>query len=414
MPSLIPLIILAVIFILIIIRQVGRFKLKIWQIMLGGAIAMLLTLQISPIASISYINFDVIFFLIGIFIIGQTLEESGYLSHIEYALFSRAKNVNWLVLAILFGFGLLSMLLMNDTMAIIGTPIVILLSKKHGINTKMLMLALAFGITIGSVASPIGNPQNLLIASSGSIKDPFILFLEYLFIPTLINLFIAYILLKIFYKNEFNKNLAIYEKEKLKDKNLAGLAKVSLVLLMLFIILQISAYVLDFQMPFPLYYIAIASALPILLFSNKRFSIVKHIDWYTIIFFISLFIVMGGVWQSGFFQQLMEGSSTPVTSLLAIMPISIIVSQFISNVPLVILYLKILGISAVPTISLLALAAGSTIAGNLTILGAASNVIIIQNAEKRHNETLSFIDFAKIGIPLTIINSIIYLIFFRI
>lgn len=61
---------------------------------------------------------------------------------------------------------------------------------------------------------------------------------------------------------------------------------------------------------------------------------------------------------------------------------------------------------------MMALAAGSTIAGNLMVLGAASNVIIIQNAEKRSNETLTFNDFAKVGIPLTIINAFVYWIFF--
>ncbi|PKP57167.1 MAG: anion transporter, partial [Candidatus Altiarchaeales archaeon HGW-Altiarchaeales-1] len=85
--------------------------------------------------------------------------------------------------------------------------------------------------------------------------------------------------------------------------------------------------------------------------------------------------------------------------------------QFISNVPLVALYLPLLGQGT--DAQLTALAAGSTIAGNLSILGAASNVIIIQNAEKRNrNITLTFFEFVKIGIPLTIINVIVYYVFF--
>jgi Na+/H+ antiporter NhaD/arsenite permease-like protein len=59
------------------------------------------------------------------------------------------------------------------------------------------------------------------------------------------------------------------------------------------------------------------------------------------------------------------------------------------------------------TVQLMALAAGSTLAGNLTILGAASNVIIIQNAEKS-GETLTFLEFARVGVPLTIIQVAIY------
>jgi Na+/H+ antiporter NhaD/arsenite permease-like protein len=60
---------------------------------------------------------------------------------------------------------------------------------------------------------------------------------------------------------------------------------------------------------------------------------------------------------------------------------------------------------------MMALAAGSTIAGNLFILGAASNVIIIQNAEKKFGETISFIEFARIGILMTAINLLVYWLF---
>jgi Na+/H+ antiporter NhaD/arsenite permease-like protein len=64
------------------------------------------------------------------------------------------------------------------------------------------------------------------------------------------------------------------------------------------------------------------------------------------------------------------------------------------------------------TTELMALAAGSTIAGNLSILGAASNVIIIQNSESKSGETLTFLEFVKIGIPLTIVNALVYWLFF--
>lgn len=83
----------------------------------------------------------------------------------------------------------------------------------------------------------------------------------------------------------------------------------------------------------------------------------------------------------------------------------------ISNVPLVTLYLPLLISSGASTKGMMALVAGSTIAGNLFILGAASNVIIIQNAEKKSGETLTFLEFAKIGVPMTTINILIYWLF---
>jgi Na+/H+ antiporter NhaD/arsenite permease-like protein len=97
-----------------------------------------------------------------------------------------------------------------------------------------------------------------------------------------------------------------------------------------------------------------------------------------------------------------------------ILAVSVLLSQFISNVPLVALYLPLLTKLGASVRDLMALAAGSTIAGNLSILGAASNIIIIQNAEKKANETLTFWEFIRIGIPLTAVNVLVYWLFFSI
>ena len=94
-----------------------------------------------------------------------------------------------------------------------------------------------------------------------------------------------------------------------------------------------------------------------------------------------------------------------------ILTLSVILSQLVSNVPFVALFLPLLpGISVK---GMMALAAGSTIAGNPFHSLAASNEIIIQNAEKE-NETLTFIDFARVGVPLTILNMLVYMIFLSI
>ncbi len=179
----ITIIVLSLVFILIAVRQIGNFKLQIWQIMLAGAAIVLITGQISIQAAFLSINLDVILFLFGMFIIGQALEESGLLSYIEYKFIKAAKSTDLLVIMILLGMGFASSFLMNDTVAIIGTPIVLIIAQKNKINSKLLLLTLAFAITIGSAASPVGNPQNLLIALNGNLRNPF-LFLQkiYLFL----------------------------------------------------------------------------------------------------------------------------------------------------------------------------------------------------------------------------------------
>jgi Na+/H+ antiporter NhaD/arsenite permease-like protein len=91
--------------------------------------------------------------------------------------------------------------------------------------------------------------------------------------------------------------------------------------------------------------------------------------------------------------------------------VGVLLSQLISNVPLVALLLPMLQHAGAATPELLALTVGSTLAGNLFILGAASNVIIIQNAEKRAQVTISFLEFARVGIPLTLVNVLVYWVF---
>ncbi len=413
----VSLIVLLIVFVLIAVRRIGNLRLQIWQVMVFGALAVLFTGQIAPGDALKAINPDVMLFLFGMFIIGRALEESGYLANLSCRFFHRARTLNGLVLFILFGMGILSALLMNDTLAIIGTPLVLMLARKNGVQSKVLLLALAFAITTGSVMSPIGNPQNLLIAVGGGIVNPFVTFLSFLLVPTLLNLFLAYILLRVFYRGSFNGGADLNRTpEPVRDAHLAGLTRVSLVVLVVLIVARIvfaftgwGAY-FDFRLT----YIAGAAMLPVMLFSRKRWALVRGIDWSTLVFFAAMFVLMASVWQAGFFQSLLARLELDMSSVSIIMLVSILLSQLISNVPLVALYLPVLKGAGTSSTQLMALAAGSTIAGNLSILGAASNVIIIQNAEARGSTGLSFLEFLRIGLPLTAVNTVVYWLFFTV
>jgi Na+/H+ antiporter NhaD/arsenite permease-like protein len=123
-----------------------------------------------------------------------------------------------------------------------------------------------------------------------------------------------------------------------------------------------------------------------------------------------MFILMASVWKTGVFQIWTAHLQVDLASLPSILGLSIVLSQLISNVPLVALYLPLVSEAPDSLSALLALAAGSTIAGNLFILGAASNVIVIQRAEQE-GHTLSFGTFAWIGVPLTLLQTLVYFIY---
>jgi len=194
-----------------------------------------------------------------------------------------------------------------------------------------------------------------------------------------------------------------------KDQKLATLCKISLTIIVILIITKIAIAFLNISLDFRLTHIALIGAIPVLI-SDKRRKIIKNIDWQTLIFFAAMFVLMQSVWNTGFFQDIITNFNLDITSIPMILTISVLLSQLISNVPLVAFYLPLLADAGASIKEMMALAAGGTIAGNMLILGAASNIIIIQNAEKKR-ETLTFVDFAKIGIPLTVIDTLVYYLF---
>ena len=402
----IPVIVLSLVFLLIAIRQVGRYTLKIWQIMLAGAVAVLIFGQITPAAALSAINVDVMLFLFGMFVIGVAVQESGFLSSLSHRIFSRAKNPDQFLLLLILVMGLFSAVLMNDTLAVIGTPLVIALACTWGIDRKGALLALCFAITIGSVATPIGNPQNFLIASYADLGDSFTPFLVHLGIPTLINLVLAWVVVRTFYPPSSECSAPV-QPEPVRDAGLARLAALSLGIILVLIGFRVVGGIIGYN-PLPLMVIALAAAAPLLILSPRRGELVRKVDWYTLVFFAALFVLMQSVFDTGFFQSLVDIQA--VTSVPAIMMVSVVISQFISNVPFVALFQPLIIQQGMSVQEILALAAGSTIAGNLTVLGAASNVIVIQNAE-RQGVTITFLEFLKLGLPLTVMNVIVYSVF---
>lgn len=397
-----PLAVILVVFVLIAIRRIGRIHFKIWQVMTGAALFLVLTRQISIKDALLSINLDVIVFLIGMFIIGEAMRESGYLYHLSYLIFRRAKNPSSLLLLVILVSGFLSALLMNDTVAVVGTPLMVYLARKYKMDPKALLLALAFGVTIGSVTSPIGNPQNLLIALGSQMKGPFVVFAEYLFIPTVLNMIATYFILRIFYRDSFTNGALEHSMDIKMDEKLSGISKISLIVLLALVATRIIGTFFG-QEILKLSYISIVAALPVILFSEKRLKILRSMDWATIVFFASMFVTMQAVWNCGFFQKYV--SFMNFSSIPQILLVSVGVSQFISNVPFVALFLTFFKNAS--NVILSALAAGSTIAGNLTILGAASNVIIVQNAEKE-DVHLTFMEFFRVGILVTAVNVLIY------
>jgi Na+/H+ antiporter NhaD/arsenite permease-like protein len=409
-----PVVVLGLVIALTAARRIGPLRLRIWQIMLGGTCLVLVTGRISPIAALRAINVDVMVFLAGMFVAGQALEESGVLSAFASRLFARARTADAVVLRILLVMGAASALLMNDTVAIVGTPVVLAAARARGLPARTALLALAFAVTIGSVPSPIGNPQNLLIALAGGVANPFVTFARDLALPTLVNLAIAAGLLRLLRPRGPGAQVPGPQGATLqaviRDPALARLCRISIRLALAMVGIKIALAFLPLPFDLPLTAIAVAAAAPLLIASRRRWALLRDLDWSTLVFFASMFVLMRSVWDSGLFQVLLAPIAPRLAEVPVVLAVSVVASQLVSNVPLVAMLLPAMQAAGAPPQALTALAAGSTIAGNLFILGAASNVIIIQNAERR-GQTLTFWEFARVGVPLTAANVAIHALF---
>ena len=416
-------------YILLISRKVKGRNIPIWASMVVGAILMIATLSISPLNALASIDFRVITFLFGMLVITAGFEKSGLLEYLVIALLRRAKNVDTLLFAIVFGSGLLSAFLVNDTIALMVTPIVLSAATKIKIRqNKALLLPLAFGITTGSTMSPIGNPQNLLVALNSGIKTPFADFLYYLFIPTILSLLATFYICKYLYRKDLKSAKYAEMKDQLGDPRNAitdmGLAKLSaIILLVLVFCFALIEIVPSLQSNFvSLDTLGFAAGVALLVSSPRRFLVLRSVNWGILVFFAGMFVVMRAVWDSGVGSILLSvmpqpNPATRMESIASIMTSSTLFSQVLSNVPFVQLYsyqLIALGFGSTNVIGWLALAAGSTLAGNLTLLGAVSNVIVIDAAHVRGAQSFSFVQFLRSGIIVTAVTVAICFLFLTI
>jgi Na+/H+ antiporter NhaD/arsenite permease-like protein len=427
-----------VVYVLIIIGRTRRYHIPIWVSMLIGAFLMIVFQVIGLEAALKSINLDVIGFLFGMFSIVTALDKSGMLRLVAIKMLSRATNLDSLLMIFVVGMGILSAFLVNDTIALLGIPLIVYISEQVGIRPLVLLIALAFGISVGSTMTPIGNPQNLLIAIQSGISLPFTTFIIHLTVPTLINLFLTYFILRMYFK----KDLLLLNRKGHPETNHTSntkiaatpfnheviienprLAKISSTILLI----TIAGFIISEFLHFlhianvGLSVIALLGAGVMYLVSGTdRKDILRRVDYSVLVFFAAMFVVTSALWSSGTISLIILHVLTPnpnniIQSNAIISAISILLSQILSNVPFVALYNFVMlnnGFGGDAHVSQwMMLASASTIAGNLTILGAASNIIIIDVAESRDMKAFTFIEFFKIGALVTLANLVIYYLF---
>src|SRR6266705_1230810 len=392
-------VILLVTYVLVSLRNLGRFPLQRPAVaMLGGAL-MLLFGGLTPGEAIGAINVDVILLLVGMMILASGLDVCGFFDLVSSRIAARAKSQASLLAWLMIATALLSALVLNDAVALLVAPVVVRSTRALRANPVPYLVAVAIAANIGSVATEVGNPQNAFIAIRSGI--PFLTFTAYLLPVTIACLVVAIGLVWLAFRRDLAAPLtpiSSVEPVRLQRTGLAVTLGVT-----------VGVAVAFFASPTPAWLPLVALAggsfvlffLPFFAKTTAR-TLIAKVDWSIILFFVGLFIVLEGVRASGLSAAIQGGFTATVGGqsggLVWLVGLSALLSNLISNVPAVLLLATVVPRGS--TQLWLGLAASSTLAGNATILGAACNVIVVQVAS-RDGVTVSMKDFVKAGLPVT-------------
>ena len=360
---------------------------------LFGAVACVVVGVLSPADAIAAVDEDTMLLLFGMMGLGAFLAVDGFFDAVGVVAAHLAQTPTRLLGFVVWGSGILSALVTNDAVCVLGAPLIVALIKRHRLPALPFLLALATGANTGSVMTLVGNPQNMLCASLGGLA-----YSDHLRLVGPVGL-LALALnhgLLIFM---FRRALA---SASLIDEGAAppplGRAWVSLVV--------IAGTAVAATLGAHLAWTA-TTGLVVLMLVHRRDSrqIWSSIDWSVLLFFCGLFIVVEGFVHSGapaaFFEQVsLMGHDQSWWRLSAVFLFG---SNLVSNVPFILVIQQQMAALPDPRLGWELLAVVSTFAGNLTLLGSVANIIVAEAG--RDVGGMGFLDYAKVGVPLALATS---------
>lgn len=365
-------------------------------IALVGAALLIVSGFISLEEAYSSIDMNTLVLLFSVMIININLSYAGFFRLIGSKVIYMAKTPGQLLALLIITSGFLSALFLNDTIVLMLTPLVIDITVSLKRNPIPYLIALATSANIGSTATITGNPQNMIIGIASGIS--FVKFAASLFPVAFFGLFFVWIIIVFLYREEFSGRF-LQEKTLIKVKIYRPLFIKSVISAILMVI----AFVAGFSIPLA----ALFSASVLLITRRlKPEKVFREIDWTLLVFFSALFIVTGSLETSGYSKKFFLLAEPFIKgNIISFTAVSVILSNLISNVPAVMLFRPVIPYLPDPEKAWLLLAMATTLAGNLTLIGSVANLIVAETAKKKHIN-LSFTEYLKVGVPVTILSLI--------
>jgi Na+/H+ antiporter NhaD/arsenite permease-like protein len=355
-----------------------------------GAVLMV-AFRIMPASeALRFIDFGTLVLLFSMMLIVGCLHLSGFFEWITEQIITHLKP-HHLLPTVIFITGVLSALFVNDIICLVMVPFALLASRRMGLKPMPYLLAVATSSNIGSVATITGNPQNMLIGSFSGLSYRY--FIWHLGPVALIGLALDWLIIRLMFGNDSVPEEPETLSAVAQHVSIRELRKPAIVIAMV-----LGGFILGVP---PAMMAAIGAALMLITRTQNPRQVYDEVDWGLLVFFVGLFLIVGGAENSGLtgylfgfvdrFNLQSIGIFTVATAFL---------SNVVSNVPAVMLLKSLVPSFRDPQSGWLVLAMASTLAGNLTITGSVANLIVVERA---HDEVrIGFWDYSRVGIPVTL------------
>jgi Na+/H+ antiporter NhaD/arsenite permease-like protein len=358
-----------------------------------GASLMVATGALSIDEAFRSINYETIILLFGMMLVVANMRLSGFFTVVSRRVVSYTHRPLSLLCAVVFVSGVFSAFFVNDTMCVVLTPLVIEIVTHLKRNPVPYLLGVAMAANVGSTATITGNPQNMLIGTYSQI--PYRTFVASLAPVAFLGLLLTVFLLYLVYHKEFASRFSIeaVEGEKVANPGLMWRTVIAAgIMLALFFAGWSTAKVA-----------VVTGALLLITRTVEPEKVYREIDWSLLVMLMGLLIVIAGIGKT-----VLPGDLAAVAGHLQLARVSVlsgvtaVLSNVVSNVPAVLLLKPFIAHLPHQERGWLALAMSSTLAGNLTLLGSIANLIVVERA--RRTVTISFVEYLKAGVPLTILT----------
>lgn len=368
--------------------------------------------------AVEVVDFNTLGLLIGMMILVGLLEPTGFFQYLAVmaAKISKGKPIRLLVFLTAVT-SIVSMVLDNVTTVVLIAPVTILICEILGYNTRPFLISEAILSNIGGMATLVGDPPNILIASAANFT--FTDFLRNSLPIVLVTWFVTILVLKYLFRKELQSSKNIDNEAvvaQLNPKEAIKEPKIVLKVLVM-IVIALVGFILENRIHLSPSIIAIGASSLALLWVNphKVKDVFNLVEWDVLFFFSSLFILVGGLENAGVLHYLTQailssGNLHPVILGVSLLWIVALLSAIVDNIPItiaiipVILELETMGIPVAPL--WWALAFGAGLGGNGTIIGSTANVIVTSLSE-RTRYPISPMIWNKIGLPVMFISLIV-------